>query len=198
MKQLYDVYTLLIYPHCKSEVSLGRQISMVFSSYEEAQERVDWQFLQNGSVNLFWREEIFDAAIDALEELGYKAIKLNFQSVEKFTFDISDALKWEEHFGYYPWNGVMAALEEGFEEEPFSSANDAVFCLSGFHKMMEQDPYLAKYFLNILEDTSRIYLLFGKRFISLIQTNDPNFHSEPLRRRSAHWNTLEWENVSRR
>jgi len=160
-------------------------------------DRLDWDLLQKGAVNLYFKSELFDDAIQSLKDLGYHIIRLRFDSPDHFKNDLSLALKWEEQFGYFPWNDSLDALNDGFRGEPFNSAANAAFCIENFQACVSYDNYMATTLLTIIERTSRDYLLFGKRLIGLIQTNDPNFHRDGLGGTTTHWNDAEWLDSAR-
>lgn len=158
---------------------------MVFS--EEDTRRYDFQLLQNGAVNLYWRMELFRAAIDELRALDYKILDLRFDNEQQFQQDLSDALKWEESFGYGPWSGNLDGLDDGLREEPFNSSDDSVLAISNYDALAESDERLSRELLDMIECHSRDYLLFGKRLIGLIQTNDPKFECVGIGGTRAWW-----------
>lgn len=168
---------------------------MVFSPQET--DRYDWPLLQNGAVTLYWKIEVFESAIAHLAELDYRVLRLRFDDSLQFQHDLSVALKWREQFGYSPWNGSLDALEDGFRYEPFESTDDSAFCVKNFDALARSNQQLSFALLDMIERHSRDYLLFGKRLIGLIQTNDPEFHCEGIGATSANWNEAERLNKAR-
>lgn len=160
-------------------------------------DRADWPLLQNGPINLFWRKSIFEATILDLEALNYRILRIRFSGLDQFYRDVSDALNWTEQFGYDRWNGNLNALNDGFRDEPFQSANDSAFCVEDFHLLVKKDRQTAEALLDILADQSRSYLLFGKRLIGLFQTDDNEFSTDALGGSAASWNRAEWFNKDR-
>ncbi|MGI9383521.1 MAG: hypothetical protein ACR2PO_10230 [Methyloligellaceae bacterium] len=171
------------------------QKPMVFKIDDE--DRYDWDLLQNGAINLYFKHAVFEEAITSLEQLGYHIIRLRFDNEKQFEADMTRALKWQQQFGYSPWNGNLDALNDGFRDEPFNSADDTAFCIENFQACVAHDGYMATTLLDILARTSRNYLLFGKRLIGLIQTNDPEFDRDGLGGTTTHWNEAEWLNSAR-
>ncbi|MGI9381635.1 MAG: hypothetical protein ACR2PO_00650 [Methyloligellaceae bacterium] len=163
----------------------------------DGEDRFDWDLLQNGAINLYFKPAVLEEAIAALEQLGYHVIRLRFDTEKQFEADITTALKWEEQFGYAPWNGDLNALNDGFRGQPFHSADDTAFCIENFQACVALNDYWATGLLDIMARTSRDYLLFGKRLIFLIQTDDPEFDREGLGGTSTHWNEAEWLNSAR-
>ncbi|HRD45071.1 MAG TPA: hypothetical protein PLF78_01160, partial [Caulobacter sp.] len=75
--------------------------------------RTDWRLLQNGAVNLFRQAAYLEESKRELTSLGYETIDLAFSNLDQFKHDLSIALKWEEQFGYAPWDGNLDALNDG-------------------------------------------------------------------------------------
>ncbi len=168
---------------------------MVF--VDEFSGRADWPLLQNGAVNLYWRSELFEEAILSLKNLNYRILKLRFDNFDQFKLDLSSSLKWHEQFGYTPWVGNLNALDDGLRGEPFNSSTRSVICISNYDSLVKYDGDFAYKILDIIERTSRDYLLFGKVLIGLIQTNDPTYCCEGIGATNTHWNLREWKNASR-
>ncbi len=168
---------------------------MVFLQGET--ERFDWPLLQNGAINLYRGMELYDSAIESLSELKYYIIRVRFETLDKFTNDVSDALKWKKQFGYSPWTGNLNGLNDGLSGEPFESANDSAICIENFDALVRADESLSNALLEMVERHSRNYLLFGKRLIGMIQTNDSDYQCSNIGGASANWNGAEWLNENR-
>ena len=161
------------------------------------EDRADWPLLQNGAINVYLKPSLFEQAISDLHALEYRIIRLAFESQRQFEAELSLALKWQEQFGYSPWNGNLDALNDGFRDEPLSSSDNTALCIENFQAYVREDEQAATGLLDIVESTSRDYLLFGKRLIALIQTNDPRFVRTGLGQRSTNWNPSEWFDSAR-
>lgn len=59
------------------------------------------------------------------------------------------------------------------------------------------DKSLAKIVLHILADAVRYHMLFGRRLLILVQSDDPLIRFDDLAGISAHWNPREWLNKNR-
>ena len=168
---------------------------MPFSSDDHS--RADYRLMQNSSVVRFWRKQIYQDAISDLDQLGYRILQLTFKSFDQFTQDMSEALKWQDQFGHSPWGGDLDALNDGLRGEPFHSADDNAICIQDFHLLVAFDADYAWNILDILECQSRDYLMFGKRLIALVQTNDKAYAPDRVGSRLAQWNEREWYTLSR-
>lgn len=168
---------------------------MVFK--ENELDRADWPLLQNGAVNLFWKVEVFDATLDQLKTIDYTILKFDFTTPEQFKSDLSIAFNWQEHFGYPKWNGNLDALSDGFRYGPFYLSDKIVIAIQNFDILVKQDVNLSFHLLDMIERHSRDYLLFGKRLIGVIQTNDPKYECASIGTTGAQWNFKERLNSSR-
>jgi hypothetical protein len=163
----------------------------------EDTDRADWPLLQNGAVTLYWRMELFEMAVNSLAQLRYRVLRLRFNEPQQFMGDVSKALKWQQQFGRQLWMGNLDALNDAFRSEPFESADDSAFCIENFQAAVEYDPKWSTAMLDVIECTSRDYLLFGKRLLALIQTRDATYRCEGIGATSAHWNKEEASNSAR-
>jgi hypothetical protein len=160
--------------------------------------RADWPLLQNGAVTLYWRMELFEAAIDSLAQLRYRVLRLRFNEPQQFMADVSKALKWQQQFGYQAWGGGLDALNDAFRDEPFNSADDSAFCVENFQAAVKYNSKWSTAMLDIIERTSRDYLLFGKRLVALVQTKNATYRCKGIGATSAHWNKKEWLDRTRK
>jgi hypothetical protein len=59
------------------------------------------------------------------------------------------------------------------------------------------DARLAQLVLDAIESTSRHHLLFGRRLIALVQSDDPRIRFEAVGSRPVNWNPREWLDETR-
>jgi len=170
-------------------------IHMVFQYGND--ETRDARMLALGAVHLFMQMDIYEEALAEFCDLGYLTIKLKFETVSKFESDLSAALKWEDQFGYSPWNGNLNALNDGFRGEPFESSDSTAICIENFDALVSSNSTLSFHLLDMIERHSRNYLLYGKKLIALIQTNEPKYSCDKIGAGSTHWNEKEWLNKNR-
>jgi hypothetical protein len=160
-------------------------------------DRVDWDLLQNGAVNLYRRVELYEDDLAALKALGYAVADIDFQSMPSFHEDVSKALDWQKLFGYPDWQGSLDALNDGFGSLELGDGEGFGFGVRNFHRLWSQDRRLATTLADIIEDTSRSHLLMGGRLIGLFQTNNADLDLGTLGGRQAQWNRREWLRTNR-
>jgi hypothetical protein len=167
-------------------------------SRETDTDRADWPLLQNGAINLFWKQELFEEARRALEGLNYEILMVDCRSGwQTFQDQISTALKWREQFGYAPWNGNLDAFNDGLRDFPFGPSKQSALALRGFHVLVEEARDRADTVLDMLEYAARDHLLWSNVLIVLVQTDDPRYQCAPVGARHANWNRREWMDSNR-
>ena len=162
-----------------------------------SEQRADWPFIKDGAITLFWRRALFNAAKETLRSLDYDLLQLECSTVERFKLELSAALRWEEQFGYSPWDGNLNALDEGVAWYRFPPSSNVALAFAGFHRLVAEDPVTARGLLDVIELQSRNHLAAGRRLIALIQTDDAKFYAGGLGKRSATWNQPEWFDANR-
>jgi RNAse (barnase) inhibitor barstar len=171
----------------------------VFSPNEDNEERRDWAILRDGGVALYWRPEALNKDRGWLESNDYNIVEFDaarWSSEEQ----MHDALRSGLSFPYY-YGKNLDALDE-------SLANDLVVPEPGgvalvFHHYDQfakvhqiGDPNekgLAEVVLHIFARAVRYHILFGRRLLILVQSDDPRIRFEDLGI-SAHGNPREWHN----
>lgn len=160
--------------------------------------RGDWPLLQNGAVNLFWKLEVLANARQTLTDLDYEVAEVSCGSeAPSFEVQVSHVLRWEDQFGYEPWNGNLDAFNDGMRYFPFGTSGRSALVLTGFHRLVAVDSKRAHSVLDIIESSARDHLLRGKVLIALVQTDDPRYSCDGIGCRSANWNRTERLHASR-
>ncbi len=72
----------------------------------------DWPFIQNGAVTLFFRQEVLENAIEIMQREGYAERKIDCVNETTMLRDFSEALRWQEQFGYEPKTLNLNALSD--------------------------------------------------------------------------------------
>lgn len=161
-------------------------------------QRLDYRLLQNGAVNLFWVPRVLDETQEELKRLDYELLQVScLAGSSSFERQMSDALRWEDQFGYAPWNGNLDALNDGLGHYPFGPSGKAALILRGFHALVARDADFAWHVLDLIESNARYSLLEGKLLIGLVQTDDNRYACPPIGGRTPQWNGREWTDQDR-
>lgn len=154
----------------------------------QERESLDWALLKNGPVALFHKPEVLDDAVAWLRRHAYSVAVVNcgLDPSERGVLDaITTALGFPEGpnldgFNDYCWqvevpdNGGLALV------------------LLRYHRVAAADRRLAKDVLDILAGSAWDKLLFGRRLICLVQSDDPRLTFAPIGGRVPMWNPREW------
>lgn len=158
---------------------------------EDISQRIDWQILQNGWASLYWRPEILN------RDLGW----FRKQKFEVITFDCSSwsekevihkALKNQLHFPEY-YGENLNALNDCLSDLKVNE-NGVVIVFQHFQFV---DNNYAHQLLDIFANNSRRQILFGKKILTIIQVENPNYQIPPIGACAVLWNTSEWLNKNR-
>ncbi|RYX85107.1 barnase inhibitor [bacterium] len=154
--------------------------------------REEWpifELFRSGPVALFHKPPILQEMVTYFEERGYIVHDFACSAyVEKsdvlrevgarldFPFEVSNLDGFNDFLG-----DVKVPIESGL-----------VLVFTNFDSFHGLHPHYAQQILEIIADQSRNNLLCGRRFIALVQSNDPSIKLEPIGARSTQWNRKEW------
>jgi hypothetical protein len=168
-----------------------------FTEEDVDKSELDWLLMKNGAVTLYLQSAILDGHLAWLGEHRYQIETINCHDITTFQHEMSLALKFKEQFGYGEWNGNLNALNDGFRHVESASEYGLVLCFIRYDSLAAADPDFALAILDIIESSSRDHLLFGRRLLALVQSDDPKSRFYPLGARAANWNVREWLNKNR-
>ena len=175
----------------------------VFSSDEANDQRRDFVILRDGGVALYWRPEALKQDLNWLELNEYEIVEFDaaeWNSEEQ----MHDSLRSRLSFPYYYGKNINA-LDECICDDlivPESGGVALVFHhYDRFTKIDESrdsnEKGLAQKVLHILAAAVRFHMLFGRRLLILVQSDDPRIRFDDLAGMSADWNPQEWLNKNR-
>jgi len=174
----------------------------VFGSDEDSAQRRDFTILRDGGVALYWRPEALKMDLNWLESNEYNVVEFD-AAKWKSEEQMHDALRSALSFPYY-YGKNLDALNDCLTGLAVSETGGL---LSFFHHYdqfatigLARDPddkTLARLVLHILADAVRYHLLFGRRLLILVQSDDPRISFDNLAGISANWNPGELLNKNR-
>ncbi|MCI0461206.1 MAG: barstar family protein [Gemmataceae bacterium] len=161
----------------------------------EVLERPDWAMLRYGPVAMFRRPAVLAEAIEWLERHGYVVAQADCEpcsSEEEVLWAIGDALG----FPHPPFPNL-----DGFDDYCWDiqvpSAGGLAVVLHRFDLVAAKFPRFARSVLDILAWASWNNLLFGRRLICMVRSEDPWIQFGPVGGREPWWNRREWFNADR-
>ena len=167
----------------------------IFRNEPEEFQRLDWELLQNGAVTLYFRPQVLAADVDWLKDHDYRVDTFDC-SLWMDQSEMHEALAYQLEFpNYYGRN--MAALNDCMSDIEIPDEGGRVLVFNKYDSFAAKVPHVAWSVLDIMESNSRQLLLFGKRLIVLVQSDDPAISFEPVGGHAVMWNRSEWLNRSR-
>jgi RNAse (barnase) inhibitor barstar len=168
------------------DARLTPNLMAVFENTPEEWQRLDWQILQDGWTSLYWQQSILDKDLNWFKNENYSV----------FDFDCT---KWTESKQIH--NDLKKQLDfPDYYGENLNALND---CLSDieikatgllivFRHFQIVDKDIAHSLLEVFARNSRLHNLFGKRLLTLVQVDNPNYHIESVGSTPVLWNGAEW------
>lgn len=160
-----------------------------FSSNDADQ--LDLQLMQNGAVTLYFKTAILEKDLAWFREHGYQVESIDCRDLAGFRCWMRRVLQFKEQPGYDEWTGDLDTTNDAFCLE-VDSEGGLVLCFLRYDLLKAANPRIAQDVLDIIEWHSRDYLLFGRRLLAVVQSDDPTIQFDKLGARGANWNRQEW------
>jgi RNAse (barnase) inhibitor barstar len=162
----------------------------IFSLAPTELQRLDWRLLQNGSVSLYFRDEALDADLGWLRENAYQVEEVDalaWTSAKDMHQALATALTFPDHYGRN-----LDALNDCLSDVDVPDAGGLVLVFRRFDAFATLDRKVADGLLDILAWNARRFLLFGRRLLVLLQSDDPQLALAPVGATPVMWNPREW------
>lgn len=166
-----------------------------FSTDEKEWQRLDLSLLQNSPVALYYRPEILDEDLARLRAEGYTIDAFdctNWHTESDFHADLARRLAFPDYYGrnLNAFNDCIGEIEI-----PDSGGRAIVF--RRFDSFAQCESRVAQVILDILASASWHCLLFGRRLLTIAQSDDPCVEFQTVGARPVMWNPREWLNKNR-
>lgn len=174
----------------------------LFKNTVEGWQRLDWQIIRDGGIALYWRQEYLADDIKWLKDHNYDVYQLDcerWRSEDEMYSEMGRVLRFSEWWGPR-WGHNTDALRDCLTDLPVREDGGAVLVLHRFDiyaggpgAASANDGHTkAEAFLDLMVRCCRIFLLTGRGFITLLQTNDPKIMLRSIGAVSPVWNHREW------
>lgn len=167
----------------------------LISTDGSGRERLDWAMLRYGPIALFRKPAVLTESVVWLEKHGYTVANANCEACEtkeELLWSIGDALDF--HRGPFP---NLDAFNDDCRNIQVPENSGFAIVLQSFDRVAAKLPEVARGILDIFARTSWDNLLFGRRFLCLVQSNDPWIQFGPVGGHEPCWNSQEWLNADR-
>jgi RNAse (barnase) inhibitor barstar len=133
--------------------------------------RLDFSLLQNGAISGYTDSSVFEHDLHWLRNQGYVVYALD-ASEWRSKEDFYAAAKATLHLATY-CSPNLDSFDDCVDDIEIPDSAGAVVSFRNFEFVLSIDEEFAVAILDILAGASRMHLLFGKRLIVLIQTEEP-------------------------
>ena len=159
------------------------------------QQRLDFALLQHGAISLYYRQDVLADDVAWLRAQRYTIHELNgssWHSVQQFHEGLQRALGSPNRYG-----ANLAALLDRLAELYVPPESGTALVFRHYDAFVRGDARMAQLVLDAIESTSRHHLLFGRRLIALVQSDEPRIRFEAVGSRPVNWNPREWLDETR-
>ncbi|MCB8967441.1 MAG: barstar family protein [Ardenticatenaceae bacterium] len=166
-----------------------------FQRNPEEWESLDWRLLLNGAISLYFDQDVLSEDIAWFKQNGYQIYHFDcsqWTSEKAFHLDLKRTLSLPDYY-----NKNLDALNDSLIDIDVPTTSGCILQFMRFDLFAEQMPSVAQAMLDIIEGTSRRFLLTGQRLIAMVQSNDPRISFQPVGACPVMWNPKEWQNSKR-
>lgn len=152
--------------------------------------RLDWRILMNGSIALYHDEDILKKDMGWLKNAGYQVHIFDFHIIktkEKFHRKVKEELKFPDYYG----ENISAFSDCLISDLIIPEDGEVAIVLKGFDNYYQIDKDYAHEILERLDLNSKRQMLFGNRFLTLIQIDDSSTLIKEVGQHTIVWNLHE-------
>jgi hypothetical protein len=160
------------------------------------------RLLANSPVTLYRRRPLLASTVEWLSTHDYQVVALDaagWETDADLHRDVARALDFPDYYGNNldALNDCMRdVVDRAYGWSP--DAAGLVLVFTGYDAYAARRPGSAHSVLDILADRSRSALLFGRRLLVLVQSDDPDLRFDPVGATPVVWNDAEWLDADRR
>jgi RNAse (barnase) inhibitor barstar len=153
-------------------------------------QRLDMRLLQNGAIALYHKNPVLSEDAAWFESAGYTSYVLDaarWITPADFHGEAKRVLGFPDYYA-----GNLAAWIDCLGDLAIPDDGGVVIQLRHFDAFARAQPQLAQTILDSIESTSRKALIFGRRLLALVQSDDPRVRFERVGALPVTWNPREW------
>jgi RNAse (barnase) inhibitor barstar len=164
---------------------------------------LDWTILRDGGILLYWQSKLLADDLTWMKQNGYRIVSFNtggWRSEEEMHESLQDALSFPDYYGRN-----LDALDECVcDDLVVPDEGGLVLVLRGYDRFAKiprrsgtDQTSRAEVVLDIFARAVRYHMLFGRRLLILVQSDDPEIQFGRVGGLAPRWNQREWFNKDR-
>jgi RNAse (barnase) inhibitor barstar len=163
--------------------------------FNESKLERDYFLMRDGAIVMYYRPQVLDQDIEWLKSRDYRVVQFDCTTWETEK-DMHHALAQSLGFPQAPYPN-LDGLNDYLSDIDVPENGGLVLVFRRYDSFDANYHSTAWHVLDILARMSRFFLLFGKRLMVLIQSDDPHIKFDPVGRYPVSWNSKEWLNKNR-
>jgi RNAse (barnase) inhibitor barstar len=166
-----------------------------FNTDDREWQRLDLRLLQSRPVALYYRPGLLDEDLARLRSEGYTTDEFDcskWHTEADFHADVAVRLAFPDYYGRN-----LNAFNDCIKDIEVPDSGGRAIVLRRFDSFTSCEPRVAQDILDILALASWYCLLFGRRLLTLAQSDDPRILFDPVGAHPVLWNPREWLDKNR-
>src|SRR5262245_51918812 len=167
----------------------------IFEERPEEWNRLDFRLLRDHPVTLYFRRTVLEEDSRWFEAQGYRLHRFDaakWSTLEKFHDDMTSGLQFPAYYGRN-----LDAFNDCLSEIDIPNVGGTALVLVAFDTFAARFPKQAWTILDIIATHSRRALLFGRRLLALVQSDNPKIQLQVIGATPIGWNPQERLNKHR-
>lgn len=152
--------------------------------------KLDWRILMNGSIALYHSKAILKHDMERLQAIGYQLNILDFSMIkteEEFHRIVKEKLEFPDYYG----ENLDAFSDCLLSDLIIPEGGGVAIIFINFDEYYENSRDFAHELLECLDLNARRRILFGERFITLVQSNNREIVIKNVGSHAIMWNMKE-------
>jgi RNAse (barnase) inhibitor barstar len=161
-----------------------------FNRDPEEWQRLDWQLLQSSAITLYFKSAVLDADAAWFSAHDYRVVSLRAgeqRGPEDMLAELGRVFEFPDYYGQN-----LNAFNDCLSDVDVPDVGGLALVIYNFDAFARSNRSFAQRVLDICAHNSRRFLLTGRRFVVLVQTDDPRIAFEPVGASAVTWNPSEW------
>jgi len=161
-----------------------------FTQDPDEWQRLDWQLLQNSAIALYFQNALLEEDVAWLATHDYRVLALRAgacHTPQDLLVELGKLLEFPDYYGRN-----LNAFNDCLSDVEVPQTGGLALVLHQFDSFVRLEPSFAQAVLDICANNFRRFLLTGRRFVVLVQTDAPRITFEPVGASAVTWNRREW------